>query len=120
MNNELREWRHYKGCHSNLLTSVKLTLKLENQRDLLCSSYVYCRQILMEGPLSMVDSGKTVEMFMILFDDMLIITRRKKALSKKVCLRIYLDIFGRRNSFSFIRVQITFYITLRNVNCKEF
>ena len=42
------------------------------------------RQILMEGPLSLVDSGKSVEMFIILFDDMLLITRRKKALSKKV------------------------------------
>ena len=42
------------------------------------------RQILMEGPLSLVDSGKPTEMFIILFDDMLLITRRKKALSKKV------------------------------------
>ena len=42
------------------------------------------RQILMEGPLQLLDSGKPTEMFMILFDDMLLITRRKKALSKKV------------------------------------
>ena len=38
----------------------------------------------MEGPLQLLDSGKAVEMFVILFDDMLLITRRKKALSKKV------------------------------------
>ena len=38
----------------------------------------------MEGPLQLLDSGKPVEMFVILFDDMLLITRRKKALSKKV------------------------------------
>ena len=38
----------------------------------------------MEGSLSMVDTGKAIEMFIILFDDMLLITRRKKALSKKV------------------------------------
>ena len=43
-----------------------------------------CRQILMEGPLQLLDSGKPVEMFVILFDDLLLITRRKKALSKKV------------------------------------
>lgn len=41
------------------------------------------RQILMEGPLQLLDSGKPTEMFVILFDDMLLITRRKKALSKK-------------------------------------
>ena len=44
----------------------------------------YPRQILMEGPLQLLDSGKPTEMFVILFDDMLLITRRKKALSKKV------------------------------------
>ena len=38
----------------------------------------------MEGPLQLLDSGKPVEMFVILFDDLLLITRRKKALSKKV------------------------------------
>ena len=38
----------------------------------------------MEGPLQLVDSGKAVEMFVILFDDMLLITRKKKGLSKKV------------------------------------
>jgi len=41
------------------------------------------RQILMEGPLQLLDSGKATEMFVILFDDMLLVTRRKKALSKK-------------------------------------
>ena len=45
---------------------------------------IFPRQILMEGPLQLLDSGKAVEMFVILFDDMLLITRRKKALSKKV------------------------------------
>ena len=38
----------------------------------------------MEGPLQMSESGKPLEMFVILFDDMLLISRRKKALSKKV------------------------------------
>ena len=38
----------------------------------------------MEGPLQLLDSGKATEMFVILFDDMLLVTRRKKALSKKV------------------------------------
>ncbi len=32
----------------------------------------------------MSESGKPLEMFVILFDDMLLISRRKKALSKKV------------------------------------
>lgn len=41
------------------------------------------RQILMEGPLQLLDSGKAPEMFVILFDDMLLITRKKKGLSKK-------------------------------------
>ena len=48
------------------------------------SELSFFRQILMEGPLQLLDSGKPVEMFVILFDDMLLITRRKKALSKKV------------------------------------
>jgi hypothetical protein len=42
------------------------------------------RQILIEGPLLLLDSGKPTEMFVILFDDLLIIARKKKALSKKV------------------------------------
>ena len=42
------------------------------------------RQILLEGPLMMFDQGKLTEMFIILFDDMLLITRKKKSLSKKV------------------------------------
>jgi hypothetical protein len=42
------------------------------------------RQIVLEGPLSIFDSGKPAEMYVILFDDMLLITRRKKGLSKKV------------------------------------
>ncbi len=47
------------------------------------------RQIMMEGLLQMSESGKPVEMFVILFDDMLLISRRKKALSKKVKFSIY-------------------------------
>ena len=43
----------------------------------------------MEGPLQLLDSGKATEMFVILFDDMLLITRRKKALSKKVQKEIF-------------------------------
>ena len=46
------------------------------------------RQILIEGALMMYDLGKLTEMFIILFDDMLLITRRKKTLSKKVQLHI--------------------------------
>ena len=42
------------------------------------------RQILKEGPLHLLDSGKPTEMYLILFDDLLLVTRRKKALSKKV------------------------------------
>ena len=42
------------------------------------------RQILIEGPLLLLDAGKPTEMFVILFDDLLIIARKKKALSKKV------------------------------------
>ncbi|CAG2108707.1 unnamed protein product, partial [Medioppia subpectinata] len=41
------------------------------------------RQIIIEGPLHILDSGKPIEMYVILFDDMLIITRRKKGLHKK-------------------------------------
>ena len=42
------------------------------------------RQIIMEGPLQLADAGKPIDMHVILFDDMLLITRRKKGLSKKV------------------------------------
>ncbi|XP_074600156.1 uncharacterized protein LOC141854391 [Brevipalpus obovatus] len=41
------------------------------------------RQIIIEGPLNIFDSGKPIEMWLVLFDDMLIITRRKKGLHKK-------------------------------------
>ena len=46
------------------------------------------RQILIEGPLLLVDTGKPSDMHVILFDDLLLITRKKKALSKKVRLNI--------------------------------
>ena len=46
------------------------------------------RQILIEGPLLMFDSGKPIEMFVILFDDLLVVTRKKKALHKKVSIVI--------------------------------
>lgn len=42
------------------------------------------RQIILEGPLNVLDSGKPVEMYLLLFDDMFMITRRKKGLNKKV------------------------------------
>jgi len=58
------------------------------------------RQILMEGPLSLVDSGKPTEMFIILFDDMLLITRRKKALSKKKSFCESLTSSSRKSSIS--------------------
>ncbi|XP_054164293.1 uncharacterized protein LOC128961975 [Oppia nitens] len=41
------------------------------------------RQIILEGPLHILDSGKPIEMYVILFDDMLVITKRKKGLHKK-------------------------------------
>ena len=44
----------------------------------------------MEGPLQLLDSGKAPEMFVILFDDMLLITRKKKGLSKKVGIDMFL------------------------------
>ena len=44
----------------------------------------------MEGPLQLLDSGKAPEMFVILFDDMLLITRKKKGLSKKVNIDMFL------------------------------
>ena len=49
------------------------------------------RQILIEGPLMMFDAGKPAEMFVILFDDLLIITRKKKALHKKVRSHLQLN-----------------------------
>lgn len=37
-----------------------------------------------EGTLSNYDAGKPSDMHVILFDDMLLLTRRKKGLTKKV------------------------------------
>lgn len=42
------------------------------------------RQIVHEGTLSNLDLGKACDMHVILFDDMLLLTRRKKGLTKKV------------------------------------
>ena len=42
------------------------------------------RQILIEGQLLLLDYGKPSDMHVILFDDLLLITRRKKSISKKV------------------------------------
>ena len=44
----------------------------------------------------MVETSKPMEMYIILFDDMLLITRRKKALSKKV---VHTFIFSRNEGF---------------------
>ncbi|XP_068202565.1 pleckstrin homology domain-containing family G member 7-like [Palaemon carinicauda] len=41
------------------------------------------RQIILEGSLHMLDNNKPQEMYVILFDDMLLVTRRKKGLHKK-------------------------------------
>lgn len=41
------------------------------------------RQIVLEGPLNLLDSGRPSDMHVILFDDMLLITRKKKGLGKK-------------------------------------
>ncbi len=50
----------------------------------------------------MVETSKPMEMYIILFDDMLLITRRKKALSKKVVQ-------------TFIFVEKKAYVTFENV-----
>ena len=42
------------------------------------------RQILIEGQLLLLDYGKPSDMHVILFDDLLLITRRKKSITKKV------------------------------------
>lgn len=44
------------------------------------------RQIVLEGPLSLLDTGRPIDMHVILFDDMLLITRKKKGLGKKVAI----------------------------------
>ncbi|XP_065573407.1 uncharacterized protein LOC136035501 isoform X3 [Artemia franciscana] len=41
------------------------------------------RQIILEGNLQLLDTGKPCEMHVILFDDLLLITRKKKGLLKK-------------------------------------
>lgn len=61
------------------------------------------RQIVLEGALSIYDSGKPSEMYVILFDDMLLITRRKKGLSKKVSKRRHKS----HSIFTMDRTQIT-------------
>ena len=72
-------WQHGKERGSKALKKMFF-----HRGQLITRKFLMFRQILMEGPLSLVDSGKPTEMFIILFDDMLLITRRKKALSKKV------------------------------------
>lgn len=42
------------------------------------------RQIVHEGTLMNFDSGKASDMHVILFDDLLLLTRRKRGLTKKV------------------------------------
>jgi len=46
------------------------------------------RQIVLEGPLTLLDTGRPSDMHVILFDDMLLITRKKKGLGKKVITSI--------------------------------
>ncbi|XP_022711520.1 uncharacterized protein LOC111273815 isoform X1 [Varroa jacobsoni] len=41
------------------------------------------RQIVLEGILTLMDGGRPSECYLILFDDMILITRRKRALNKK-------------------------------------
>lgn len=45
------------------------------------------RQVILEGSLTIMDSGKPVEMYVFLFDDLFLITRRKKSLGKKVTFK---------------------------------
>lgn len=59
---------------------LKLTLSKQPCERLIVSPR---RQIIMEGALQLMDAGKPTEMYVILFDDMLLITRRKKGLHKK-------------------------------------
>nr|XP_027195663.1 uncharacterized protein LOC113790227 [Dermatophagoides pteronyssinus] len=61
------------------------------------------RQIILEGPLMIMDSGKSIEMYVFLFDDLLLITRRKKGLGKKQSTltdRWVTNCSGRSSSYS--------------------
>lgn len=51
-----------------------------------CEKIIVCprRQVVLEGPLLLIDFGKLIEMYVFLFNDMLLITRRKKIFNKKV------------------------------------
>lgn len=70
------------------------------------------RQILMEGPLFLLDSSKPTDMYLILFDDLLIITRRKKSLSKKVRMATFTWILRRSAGTIFLKIVIR--ITVRD------
>lgn len=78
---EVREGLRLLVSPCSLFQSLKGPLSKQPCERLIVSPR---RQIIIEGPLNILDSGKAVEMWIILFDDMLIITRRKKGLHKKV------------------------------------
>ena len=67
----------------------------------------------MEGPLQLLDSGKAPEMFVILFDDMLLITRKKKGLSKKVSLHAL-------TCFSLLKFSLVSILKRFNILCLKY
>lgn len=64
--------------------------------------YAYFTFLIRVLPVSIVDSGKPTEAFVLLFDDMLLITRRKKGLHKKV--KPYLDLTHLK-AFTLLRIK---------------
>ena len=69
------------------------------------------RQIVLEGPLTLLDTGRPSDMHVILFDDMLLITRKKKGLGKKVstCQHHFISSFHHFIISSFHHFFISFH-----------
>ncbi|KPM09865.1 RhoGEF-like protein [Sarcoptes scabiei] len=70
-----------------------------------CEKIIVCprRQVVLEGPLLLIDFGKLIEMYVFLFNDMLLITRRKKIFNKKqstLSERLVNSCGGRSSSFA--------------------
>ena len=62
----------------------------------------------------MVETSKPMEMYIILFDDMLLITRRKKALSKKV---VKTFIFKEKKALHYLK---RFIRVLQTLDCIQY
>jgi len=72
-------------CERLIVSPRYMKKKILTKQSSHSDDFIFCRrQILIEGQLLLLDSGKPTEMFVILFDDLLLICRKKKALSKKV------------------------------------